>query len=85
MKNAITKGIFGGLSTDELNENLNLATEAVEKLSSTIDSIVDSILASLGDIASPTQGVSTGLKGAQINTEEELKSLANLREATFGK
>ncbi len=85
LKNAITKGIFGGLSTDELSANLNLATEAVEKLSVTIDSIVDSILVSLGDIASPTQGVTTGLKGAQVSTEEELKSLAELREETFGK
>lgn len=85
LKNAITKGIFGGLSTDELNANLNLATEAVEKLSTTIDSIVDSILVSLGDIASPTEGISTGLKGAQINTEEELESLAKLRESTFGR
>lgn len=84
LKNAITNGIFGGLSTDELNANLNLATEAVEKLSSTIDSMVDSILVSLGDIASPTEGIGTSLKGAQVSTDEELQSLAKLRERTFG-
>jgi len=84
LKNALTNGIFGGLSTDKLNTNLNLATEAVEKLSLTIDLMVDSISKSLDKIASPTGGIGTSLKGAQVSTDEELKSLAKLREKTFG-
>ncbi len=84
LKRAITHGIWGGLSTDELNENLDLAIESIEKLNSTIDTMVDSILADLDGVQSPTEGISSGLSGAQVNAEEELESLSRLRQSTFG-
>jgi len=84
LKEALSEGIFGGLSTDELNQNLDLATQSIEKLSGSIDEIVNAILADLGGVRSPTAGISDGLAGAQVNTEEELESLGKLRQATFG-
>ena len=84
LKRALTEGIFGGLSTDELNSNLDLATQSIEKLGMAIDSIVDSILGDLGSMQSPTEGIRSGLSGTQMSTEEELNSLSRLRQSTFG-
>ena len=75
--------IFGGLSTGELMQNLDITTQAIDKLSDSIDEMVSSILGDIDQVQSPVAGVS-GLAGSQINIEEEMKSLSLLRQKTFG-
>lgn len=84
LKRCLTEGIFGGLSTDELNANLDLATQSIGKLSAHIDSMVDSILADLGGMQSPAAGVTQNMAGAQMSAEEELNALNNLRRQMEG-
>ncbi len=74
--------VFGGLSTDVLMNRLDVTTAAIDKLTLAVDEMVGSILGDFDKMKPTAAGVSS-LADSQINIEDEMKLLFEMRKKSF--
>jgi hypothetical protein len=81
MKRSLSE-IFGDLSTDSLMEKLDVTSAAIDKLTAAVDEMVGSILGDFDKMQPTAAGVSK-LADSQINIEDEMRLLSEMRKKSF--